>query len=138
MTTPQPVAARRSGAAFTLIEILVVVAIIALLIAILLPSLRKARENAQGVVCASSVRQLTAAGLMWMDEAKKKRVPTHRGWSTHVLKMMSGETGPFNCPTDKQPIPIPAVYVSQHRTGFNYPDLDTDSAYFRRSDPVNG
>lgn len=136
---------RRTGRAgrprpgFTLIEILVVVAIIALLIAILLPSLKRARESARASVCGHNMRQITSAGVMWMEEAKKNRVPAHRGWSPFVLKMLSGETGNFDCPSNDNPIPIPAVYVSQHRTGFTYPDLATDSAYFRRtSAPVTG
>ncbi len=46
---------RKTG--FTLIEILVVVSIIAVLIAILLPAISGARENARGVQCSSGMRQ---------------------------------------------------------------------------------
>ncbi|QNN21272.1 prepilin-type N-terminal cleavage/methylation domain-containing protein [Planctomycetales bacterium ZRK34] len=58
---------RRRG--FTLIELLVVVSIIALLIAILLPSLSKARQTAKSVVCASQLRGLGFAWLSYMQES---------------------------------------------------------------------
>lgn len=51
---------RKKG--FTLIELLVVIAIIALLLAIILPSFKKAKEQARTVVCRSNLRQW---GVIW-------------------------------------------------------------------------
>ena len=54
--------------AFTLIELLVVISIIALLIAILMPALNKAREQATGSVCLANQKNLVLAYVMYAGE----------------------------------------------------------------------
>lgn len=67
---------RRSG--FTLIELLVVISIIALLIAILLPSLGTARRQARITFCASNLRQLSIAAHTYIADLNA-RIPSGYG-----------------------------------------------------------
>jgi len=53
-----PAPKRHGKTAFTLIELLMVIAIIAILTSLLMPALNSAREKARGILCLSNVRQL--------------------------------------------------------------------------------
>ena len=71
---------------FTLVELLVVIGIIALLVAILLPVLSKARAQAQEVKCMSNLRQL-GMGFMQYCDFNKGVVPLDGGNGTTAQKV---------------------------------------------------
>ena len=75
---------RRDGSkAFTLVELLVVIGIIAILISILIPTLSRARESAQRTQCLSNLRQIAVLRNMYAN-VNRQQVP---------LGAMSGGTG---------------------------------------------
>src|SRR5829696_5479285 len=59
---------QHSPAAFTLVELLVVIGIIAVLVAILLPALAAARKAAKRTTCANHLRQLVTAVVMYQND----------------------------------------------------------------------
>ena len=54
---------------FTLLELLIVVAIIGILVSILMPSLHKARQKARAAVCLSNTKQIGLAWNMYLDNS---------------------------------------------------------------------
>ncbi|MBI2432752.1 MAG: prepilin-type N-terminal cleavage/methylation domain-containing protein [Candidatus Hydrogenedentes bacterium] len=74
---------RRGTCGFTLVEILVVVAIIALLAGLLLPALGRARESARIATCASNVKQMGTVFQVYADENNGRWVPRMVPYTQH-------------------------------------------------------
>ena len=93
--------------AFTLIELLVVIAIIALLLAIIMPSLRLAKEKAKALVCRTRMKQWNLITSMYgMDNDSKfpDRYPTGGGhWWLQPLRPYYQEPKIRLCPSAAKP-----------------------------------
>lgn len=121
---------KECGRAFTLIEVLVVIAIIGILAALLLPALGRAKGHAQGVACANHIKQLALALGLYADDNQDRLVNNHgvletlerrenwvnnvQDWlssegNTNLALLTSGKLAPylgqstevFRCPSDK-------------------------------------
>lgn len=65
----------RRARGFTLVELLVVIAVVAVLVSILLPALAGARESARTVKCLSNQRQLATGWTLYANDFKDRAMP---------------------------------------------------------------
>lgn len=124
----------RPAKAFTLIEVLVVVAIMALLLSILLPSLRQARASAYAAACASNLHQFGIALATYENEHNgyQPRAGTYTSMQwimlivrqvgdkrryTHVNQVPVGRYPVFQCPQRTATLPHP--YIDYVLNGFD-------------------
>lgn len=100
-------------AAFTLIELIVVIAIMAILASLLLPALSKAKEAGRGTACLSNLHQIGLALQIYVSENKNRlpvmhdkfiganSPPTNQTDTVDlVLRDQLGNTNALRCPSD--------------------------------------
>ncbi len=111
MTTSLP---GKTTPAFTLVELLVTLAIIALLAGLLLPALGRTKESARATVCLSNLHQIGLALQLYVPDNHNK-LPVMRDVSTdptvaatntfpaiqNVLAAQLGNTNVLRCPSDQ-------------------------------------
>ncbi len=97
---------RHGRKGFTLIELLVVIGIVAILVAILLPALVKARQSALSLKCMANLRQMAQALVMYQNDNHGPFIdyePSHHLWmgaldhylrSREAIKCPAASAGP--------------------------------------------
>jgi prepilin-type N-terminal cleavage/methylation domain-containing protein len=78
-------ASRKSREAFTLVELLVVLAVVALLAVMLLPAIAATKPNSQAFQCMNNQRQITLAWLMYAEDNKDVLAPNDFPFTTAYL-----------------------------------------------------
>jgi prepilin-type processing-associated H-X9-DG protein/prepilin-type N-terminal cleavage/methylation domain-containing protein len=123
-----------ASAAFTLVELLVVLAIISLLAALLLPALSKSKAKTEALTCANNLHQLSVAWHLYTDDNAGRLVNNHgvpetlarrqtwannvQDWepsddNTNLLLLTEAKLGSYanravgiyKCPSDREPAP---------------------------------
>ncbi len=119
---------RDRATGFTLIELVVVIAIILILGAILLPVFEQATKRAEAVSCLSNLRSVGMAGMMYADDYDDQYPPAileipnssvSYCWDVLLLPYLGSELI-FICPADENPTPGPSWTCSiPHSYGMN-------------------
>ncbi len=105
----RPHGANRSPLAFTLVELLVVISIIAILASMLIPAVMRSIESARSTSCLNNLRQMSVAAVNYSID-QNGRFPNFRSWlwktngqlKSGELYRYVGNKDTYLCPTDKR------------------------------------
>ena len=110
-TTSPSLGRRPKTPAFTLVEVLVVIAVIGVLLALLLPAVQAAREAARRISCANNLHQVGIATHCYInthDNYPQAWVSSTCRWMDQLKPYLENDTSVYQCPSD--PLKIPCTW----------------------------
>jgi type II secretory pathway pseudopilin PulG len=129
--------ATRARTGFTIVDLLVSMAVMMVLISLLLPSLASVRETANQVVCRSNVRQV-GLGIQMYAEDRKDRVPysapvsgppaTYQPWVTNTIRFAGTGWDGLGLLFIDEYLPAPKLYYCPSHRG-RYPYMNYSDAW---------
>jgi len=118
-----PVVSKRGRTAFTLVELLVVVGIVALLVAILAPQLQHARGTARRAVCANNLHQIHQGfvSARTKDPTHTRQFPGPKDWPYIPMNVLAASEV-YRCPEKPETISdLNEYYLYSHYVGVEIP-----------------
>ena len=125
MSPARPTPIDRRPAAFTLVELLVVIGIISVLISILLPALVNVRNQAKTVVCKSNMQQFAVALRMYSNDNEDKYPDPETVLGKHGFRRGAGLIG------DTNPMDYPSFVPSSLPETYGLPAKFAEYGYIR-------
>ena len=109
-----------TGEGFTLVELLVVIGIVTILIAVLLPALSKAREQANRVKCAANLHSIGYALVAYVQQYRYYpgcmiTVSNHAVWPVRLRPLLGGNHDVFYCPSQDERCRWEKIYTGGPR-----------------------
>lgn len=107
------------GFLFTLVELLIVIAIIAILASMLLPALNNARESSRKAYCMNNEKQILTNLLMYVDDYGQYLPNCYTVWSVlNRLNYLNMKKGFLDCPSDKTRKPTTTMGQGDYYSGY--------------------
>lgn len=128
--------------AFTLVELLVVLAIIGILAGLMLPSLAQAKGQARRAGCLSNLRQIGLATRLYTDQESSYPpawVGPEQRWMDLIKPFLDKSSRVYLCPADPQPQAVtwdPSIHLSYGINVFRFGDRDSSFWYGVRANRV--
>jgi prepilin-type N-terminal cleavage/methylation domain-containing protein len=134
----------RTSRAFTLVELLVVIGIIALLLAMLLPALSRAREGARRAVCLNNITQLGKATLLYAHDNRDHLPDAGSGNATDAFLSPRAVGLPPWTPINSNTYVLPSIgqllqkYITTDNRLWICPSAPQNSFIWTGADPLSG